>query len=121
MSSRPQPVKVLAAALLLVLVCAPALYSQHPPALHPEASSPRRIHLVLKDGGYQIVMSYKVVGNIVHYISAERGGAEEEIPLSLVDLEATKRWGKQHAQPGPADPNNPHPPATNPHLPQQKP
>src|SRR5205823_12933397 len=33
-----------------------------------------------------------------------------EIPLSLVDLEATQRWEKQHAQPGPVDPNNPAPP-----------
>jgi hypothetical protein len=33
----------------------------------------------------------------VHYISAERDGAAEEIPLSLVDLEATHRWEKEHS------------------------
>ena len=88
---------------------------QHTTALQPDASTPHRIHLILKDGSYQIVMSYKIVGNVVHYISAERGGAEEEIPLSLVDLDATKRWEKQHTQSS-ADPNNPEPPAIDPEL-----
>ena len=111
MSRQPDTPKILATALLLALAATPALYSQHTSALQPDAATnPHRIHLILKDGNYQIVMSYKVVGNIVHYISAERAGAEEEIPLSLVDLEATQRWEKQHAQPGPVDPNNPAPP-----------
>ena len=62
-------------------------------------------------------MSYRVVGSIVRYVSAERGGAEEEIPLALIDLDATHRWEKQHAQPGPVDPNNPpQPPAIDPEL-----
>jgi hypothetical protein len=111
MSRRHHTPKILAAALLLALAAAPPLNAQHTTALQPDASTtPHRIHLILKDGSYQIVMSYKVVGSIVHYISAERAGAEEEIPLSLVDLDATQRWEKQHAQPGPADPNNPAPP-----------
>jgi hypothetical protein len=58
---------------------------------------PHRIHLILKDGSYQIVTSYEVVGKIVRYASAERGGAREEIPLELVDLDATHKWEKQHA------------------------
>jgi hypothetical protein len=111
MSPRPHTSKILAAALLLALAPPSALYSQHTTVLQPNAdTTPHRIHLILKDGSYQVVMSYKVVGNIVHYISAERAGAEEEIPLSLVDLDATKRWEKQHAQSGPTDPNNPTPP-----------
>jgi hypothetical protein len=89
---------------------------QHTTALQPADTTPHRTRLILKDGSYQIVMSYRVVGNIVHYISAERGGAEEEIPLSLVDLDATKRWEKQHAQPGPTDPNNPQPSTIDPEL-----
>ena len=72
---------------------------QHTTALQPTDTAPHRTRLILKDGSYQLVMSYKIVGNVVRYISAERGGAEEEIPLSLVDLDATKRWEKQHAQP----------------------
>ena len=110
MNHRLHTTKFLAAVLLLALLLSPRLYSQHTTTLQPDPAGPHRIHLILKDGSYQIVMSYKVVGNIVHYISAERAGAEEEIPLSLVDLEATKRWEKQHAQPGAADPNNPAPP-----------
>ena len=83
----------------MACVSVPALYAQHTTTLQPDATTPHRTRLILKDGSYQIIMSYKVVGNVVHYISAERGGAEEEIPLSLVDLEATKRWDKQHSKP----------------------
>ncbi len=104
---------ILAAALLPAFACVPALYSQHTAALQPDASAPHRTRLILKDGSYQIVMSYRVVGSVVRYVSAERGGAEEEIPLSLVDLDATHRWETQHAQP---DPDNPHPPAIDPEL-----
>lgn len=60
-------------------------------------AQPRRIHLYLTDGSYQIVLSYRVVGNVVHYYSAERAGEEEQIPLRLVDLDATRRWEQQHA------------------------
>jgi hypothetical protein len=110
--------QILAAVLLLAFASAPALYSQHTTALQPDAVAPHRTRLILKDGSYQIIMSYKIVGNVVRYISAERGGAEEEIPLSLVDLDATKRWERQHAQPSddPNNPNNPQPPAIDPEL-----
>jgi hypothetical protein len=64
-----------------------------PPA---DTSAPHRTRLILKDGSYQIVMSYKVVGDRVRYVSAERGGAVEEIPVALVDLDATKKWERQH-------------------------
>ncbi len=114
MSRRPHVPKILTIALLLAFVSVPALYSQHTVALQPDATAPHRIRLFLKDGSYQIVMSYRTVGNIVRYISAERGGAEEEIPLSLVDLDATHRWEKQHAQP--TDPGNPQSPAIDPEL-----
>jgi len=91
-----------AAVLLLAFTvdAAPALSQadpQHTAALQPDDAAPHRTRLILKDGSYQIVMSYRIVGNVVHYISAERGGAEEEIPVSLVDMDATKRWEKQHA------------------------
>lgn len=62
-------------------------------------TEPVRTRLILKDGSYQLVLSYKVVGNVVHYRSAERDGAEEDIPLALVDLPATEKWKKDH-EPG---------------------
>jgi hypothetical protein len=116
MSLRPHTPKILAAVLLLAFAPVSALYSQHTTVLQPTDTASHRTRLFLKDGSYQIIMSYRIVGNIVHYISAERGGAEEEIPISLVDLDATKRWEKQHAQPTPTDPNNPQPSAIDPEL-----
>jgi hypothetical protein len=108
---------ILATTLLLASASVPALYSQHTTSLQPDATTPHRTRLILKDGSYQIIMSYKVVGNVVRYVSAERGGAEEEIPLSLVDLEATKRWEKQHAKPDPDNPDKPQqPPPIDPEL-----
>ncbi len=68
-------------------------------ALQPAETPPHRTRLILKDGSYQIVMSYRIAGKLVQYISAERGGEQEEIPLALVDLDATRRWEKQHTQP----------------------
>src|ERR1700722_16250129 len=112
--------KNLPAALLLALAltAAPAIHAapQHTPAPQPANTAPRRTRLILKDGSYQIVMSYRIVGNLVRYVSAERGGAEEDIPVALVDFDATHRWEKQHAQPAPADADNPHPPAIDPEL-----
>ncbi len=70
---------------------------QHTTALQSDTSAPHRTRLFLTDGSYQVVMSYKVRGKVVRYISAERGGAEEEVPLALVDMEATRRWEKAHA------------------------
>jgi hypothetical protein len=57
----------------------------------------RRTRLILKDGTYQIVLSYKVVGSRVQFVSAERAGEVEEIPLELVDLDATRKWELRHA------------------------
>jgi hypothetical protein len=113
--NRPRTSKIFAAALLLGFACTPALYSQHTTAIQPDAAAPHRTRLILKDGSYQIIMSYKIVGNIVRYISAERGGAEEEVPLALVDLDATKRWETQHTQAS-GDSNNPQPPGIDPEL-----
>jgi hypothetical protein len=92
--------------VLVVLIAqgaASALPAQtHTPVPEPDlnaATMPKRIHLILKDGSYQIVTSYTIVGKIVHYISAERADAHEEIPVELVDLDATHRWEQQHSTP----------------------
>ena len=57
----------------------------------------RRTRLILKDGTYQTVLSYTVQGSVVHYRSAERGGEAEDVPLSLVDMPATKAWAQAHS------------------------
>lgn len=103
---------------LIVVVPSGLAFAQHSSVVQSSPdTAPHRTRLILKDGSYQIVMSYRVVGSIVHYVSAERGGAEEEIPVSLVDLDATHRWEKQHTQPAAStDSDNPQPPAIDPEL-----
>ncbi len=77
------------------------------PLSSADSSTPHRTRLILKDGSYQIVMSYRVVGDRVRYVSAERGGVEEEIPAALVDFEATKRWEQKHTAAAEGDAQSP--------------
>ncbi len=93
----------------LVLTGAVRLEAQGAPA-------PHRTRLILKDGSYQVVMSYQVAGKVVRYVSAERGGATEEIPLDLVDLEATRRWDRQHSPGSTAAESEGRAPALDPEL-----
>lgn len=48
------------------------------------------VKLYMKDGTYELVKSYEVRGGRVRYYSIERS-AWEEVPVSLVDLDATER------------------------------
>ena len=67
-----------------------------PPTESQAEVAPHRTRLILKDGTYQMVASYQVLKDRVRYVSAERSGQTEEIPLELVDLVATKKWEQQH-------------------------
>ena len=51
--------------------------------------------LILKDGTYQIVRKYEIVGDRVRYVSVERAGDWEELPSDLIDWPATKKWEQQ--------------------------
>jgi hypothetical protein len=84
--------------VLSLVVTQPLCATQQRPLIPAvdAGATPHRTRLILKDGNYQVVMSYRVVGNVVRYVSAERGGAEEEIPTALVDLDATRRWEARH-------------------------
>ena len=62
-----------------------------------QVETPRhRTRLILKDGSYQTVLSYTIKGQVVHYRSADRDGDDEDIPLALVDMPATKAWERAH-------------------------
>jgi hypothetical protein len=83
---------LLVTTFLLLTMCVSS-HAQTPSAAKPE---PHRTRLYLLDGSYQVVLDYKIKGSVVRYHSAERGGEAEDIPRSLVDLDRTAQWGKEH-------------------------
>lgn len=56
--------------------------------------------LVLTNGDYQNIRRFEIKGDRVRYISSERGGEWEELPISLVDWAATVKYAHQHTEPG---------------------
>ena len=89
--------------LSLLLLCgATAAMAQarrpiDPPVASQAQTPHHRTRLILKDGTYQTVLSYTVKGNVVKYRSAERNGEEEDVPLALVDMPATRAWEQAHS------------------------
>ena len=108
---------VVLAACAAACAAQPAPQQPLPDVSKTSAGAPHRTRLILKDGSYQIVMSYQIKGKIVSYVSAERGEVEE-LPADLVDWDATHKWEKQHPpadEPGAALQQAP-PPAIDPEL-----
>ena len=108
-----------AVVLAMLMDVGGAFAQPRPPVPLPDVSQPQngkephRTRLILKDGSYQLVMSYQVKGKVVSYVSAERGD-REELPYDLVDWDATHKWEKQHAQV--AEGEAPPPPQIDPEL-----
>ncbi|HZP05154.1 MAG TPA: hypothetical protein VFB43_09660 [Terracidiphilus sp.] len=81
--------------------------SSTPLPLKPDQPGTNKNHrLILKDGSYQLVRQYQIVGDRVRYLSQERD-EWEELPADFVDWDATRRWERDHAelaadQPSPA-------------------
>src|SRR5580658_7360187 len=87
-----------ALAVFAVLALAAPLPAQKTLPVKPEVPGMQTNHrLILKDGTYQIVRKYEVIGDRVRYISVERGGDWEELPNDLIDWPATQKWEKQQA------------------------
>lgn len=88
---------------LLQLVCLAFLAAPLSGQQDPAATAVyQRTKLILKDGSDQLVLSYKVEGNVLSYRSAERNGELEDIPLKLVDMPATIAWYHEHIDHGSA-------------------
>ena len=81
-----------------VILTATSLAQTNPPT---DAAAIAMIHrLILTDGNYQQVRRWEIKGDRVRYISAERNGVWEELPVSMVDWAATEKFAHAHTDAG---------------------
>ena len=98
-SSYPRRLLWMCLTCLLLAGAGAAAQQRKPIPIKPDAPGLAKNHrLILKDGTYQVVRQYQIVGDRVRYMSLERGGDWEELPANLVDWDATAKWEKSHAE-----------------------
>jgi hypothetical protein len=88
-------------AVLVLLTASPGLRAQIKTAAPTDPAEIANIHrLVLTDGSYQQVRRWEIKADRVRFISAERNGVWEELPVSLVDWAATEKFAHAHTDAG---------------------
>jgi hypothetical protein len=95
--------RTIVAVVLLVPALLPALAQKPLPLKEGPPGVQVNHRLILKDGSYQLVRKYEVVGDRIRYLSVERGGEWEELPANLIDWDATKKWERDHTEPAAED------------------
>lgn len=82
-----------------IVLLAASLSAQINPPTNPAVIA--SIHrLILTDGSYQQVRQWEIHGDRVRYISTERNGVWEELPVSMVDWAATEKFAHVHTPQG---------------------
>jgi len=84
-------VRFAVSAVLISALWAVSVLPSRSQTTSPVSTEQHAKRLILKDGSFQPVVKYEIQGDRVHYLSAERY-EWEDIPSSLVDWEATKKY-----------------------------
>jgi hypothetical protein len=88
-------------AVLVLLTASLGLHAQVKTAAPTDPAEIAAIHrLVLTDGSYQQVRRWEIKDDRVRFISAERNGVWEELPVGMVDWAATEKFAHAHTDAG---------------------